>query len=454
MNYKTVVNEKKDFFDRLSFLSEKNNSIESELYDLFGVKRGLRNQNGTGVLVGLTEIGDVRGYVLEDETKVPIDGELYYRGIELKEFVSGYQKDKRFGYEECIYLLMFGELPDEHELERFEELIGDLSILPPWFKENRILTSPSKNIMNHLQSTVLSLYSYDDEPDDLSVMNLVSQCLNIIAKIPVIAVYSYQAKRHNYDNCSLVIHNPDKRLSIAENILHLLRSDKSYTRLEAETLDLSLVVHAEHGGGNNSTFSTHVVSSSGTDTYSIISSAIGSLKGPKHGGANLKVYEMLQNIKENIKDYSDKDAIRSYLIDILDKKAFDKQGLIYGMGHAIYTKSDPRAVLLKAKAKELAEQKGRLYEFDLYENIEEIAKELFKERKGGKVICANVDLYSSFVYQMLGIPNEMYTPLFAIARMSGWCAHRIEQILSDRKIIRPAYKNILGVRPYKDIDNR
>lgn len=455
MSYIRFSGVDEDIFHKLSLKAKENNSIKPEYYEKYNVKRGLRNANGTGVLVGLTEIGDVRGYKLVDDEKVPHDGELYYRGIELQKLVKGFQNDKRFGFEECIYLLLFGDLPNKKDLENFQNILTKFRYLPKGFKEKLILEHPSKDVMNQLQRSVLALYTYDEIPEDCSVNNLISQSLNLIAKLPILAVYSYQAKVHNYDKKSLIIHPPQKELSTAENILYMTRADNSFTRVEAEVLDLALVVHAEHGGGNNSAFSTHVVASSGTDTYSVISSAIGSLKGPKHGGANLKVYEMIEAIKRDVENYFDKNQLKIYLRRILNKEVFDREGLIYGMGHAIYTKSDPRAVLLKEKARELAEHKGVLEEFSLYTNIEEITKELFIELKGEKaIITANVDLYSSFVYRMLKIPFELFTPLFAISRMAGWSAHRIEQILSDRKIIRPAYKNVSEEKGYISLIER
>lgn len=455
MSYIRFSGVDEDIFHKLSLKAKENNSIKPEYYEMYNVKRGLRNANGTGVLVGLTEIGDVRGYSLEDGKKIPKEGELFYRGIEIQSFVKGFQRDKRFGFEECIYLLLFGELPKKDELVNFTNILSKFRYLPKGFKEKLILEHPSKDVMNQLQRSVLALHTYDELPDDNSVPNLISQSLNLIAKLPTLAVYSYQAKVHNYDKKSLYIHPPQNNLSTAENILYMTRSDNSYTKVEAEVLDLALVVHAEHGGGNNSAFSTHVLASSGTDTYSVISSAIGSLKGPKHGGANLKVYDMVEAIRKDVSNYHDKGELKEYLRKILKKEAFDKSGLIYGMGHAIYTKSDPRAVLLKKKAMELAEHKDVMKEFELYANIEELTKELFKELKGEDAeITANVDLYSSFVYRMLGIPFELFTPLFAISRMAGWCAHRIEQILSDRKIIRPAYKNVSHISEYIKIDDR
>lgn len=442
-------------FETLTELAKKNNPISSEFYEKYDVKRGLRNNNGTGVLVGLTKIGEVKGYELKGDQKVPCKGELYYRGIELQTFVKGFQEDKRRGFEECIYLLIFGKLPSKNEIIEFNEMLDNFRELPKNFKENLIFAHPSKDVMNQIQRTILALYTYDNDPENLSVNNLISQSLNLIAKLPALVSYSYQAKIHNFDNKSMHIHSSQKERGTAENVLYMSRPNSEYTALEAEVLDLLLVVHAEHGGGNNSAFTTRVLASSGTDIYSIIAAAIGSLKGPKHGGANLKVYEMIENIKANIGFYPTEEELKDYLRKMLKKEVFDKSGLIYGMGHAIYTESDPRAILLKAKAKELSIQKGTEKDFALYENIEKLTIELFKELKGeDTVIGANVDLYSSFVYRMLEIPFELFTPLFAISRIAGWCAHRIEQILSDVKIIRPAYKCVAEKQEYVVLDKR
>lgn len=441
--------------DKLANLAEKNSLIDPELYDLYKVKRGLRNSNGTGVLVGLTKVGSVVGYDLIDDKKVAREGKLYYRGIDVESIVKGFQDDKRMGFEETSYLLLFGELPNKQELLEFNELLAQMRCLPKHFTENMILKIPSSNIMNKLQRSVLVLYSHDENPEDLSINNILSQSLNLIAKFPTIISYGYQAKSHYFYDNSLFIHSPRKDLSTAENILHMIRPDSSYTKTEAEILDLSLVLHAEHGGGNNSAFATHVVSSSGTDTYSAISTAVGSLKGPKHGGANLKVQEMIDSIKKNVPNWTNKTDLTDYLVKILKKDAFDKTGLIYGMGHAVYTLSDPRAVLLKNKAKELAKEKNRLDEYELYTNIEEISKEIYRRLKGkDAVISANVDMYSGFVYELLNIPKDLYTALFATSRISGWCAHRIEQIISDKKIMRPAYKSIDENIEYINIASR
>lgn len=444
-----------EIIDKMSEVVKKNNLIKPEYYKMYNVKRGLRNENGTGVLVGLTKVGAVHGYLVDIGEKVPDEGMLIYRGIDLADIVKGFQMEKRHGYEEVSYLLLFGELPNKMELAEFKAVLGRKRALPDRFTENMILKNPSKDIMNKLQRSILVSYSYDDNPDDISVKNMLRQSMDLIARFPTIIAYGYQAKRHYFDDKSLFIHSPRPELGTAENILHMIRSDNSYTEKEAELLDLSLVIHAEHGGGNNSAFATHVVSSAGTDTYSAISTAVGALKGPKHGGANLKVLKMMDNIKENIKCWSDKGEIKDYIRKIFKKEVFDKTGLVYGMGHAVYTLSDPRAVLLKKKACELAREKDRMEEFELYKSIEEITIEVFKEIKGpDAVICANVDFYSGFVYDMLNIPHELYTPLFAAARISGWCAHRIEQVVSDNKIMRPAYKNVVGKTEYVRLEDR
>ena len=445
----------REIFSDLSELAKKNNPINPEFYEKYDVKRGLRNNNGTGVLVGLTKIGEVKGYELRDDQKIPCKGELFYRGIELQTFVKGFQEEKRYGFEECIYLLLFGNLPSKSELLQFNDVLDSFRELPKNFKEKLIFAHPSKDVMNQIQRSLLGLYTYDNIPEDLSISNLVSQSLNLIAKLPTLVAYSYQAKIHNYDAKSMYIHSSQSGKGTAENILYMIRPNSEYTKLEAEILDLLLVVHAEHGGGNNSAFTTRVLASSGTDIYSIIAAAIGSLKGPKHGGANLKVYEMIENIKDNIGAYPSNEELKEYLRKMLKKEVFDNSGLIYGMGHAIYTESDPRAILLKEKARELSVQKGTEKDFSLYENIEKLTKEIFKEQKGEEaIIAANVDLYSGFVYRMLDIPTEIFTPLFAIARMGGWCAHRIEQILSDVKIIRPAYRSVAEKVEYIPLEKR
>jgi citrate synthase len=416
------------------------NKISEDYYKKYDIKQGLRNSDGTGVVVGFTKIGSVHGYTYCDGEKIPTEGRLYYRDIEIGELIK---RTGNFGYESIIYLLLFGELPSEKDLNNFNEVLDGFRKLPPHFTENTILKSPSIDVMNKLQRSILVLYSYDNKPDCLDIDKMLLQSLKLIARFPTIISYGYQAKAHYFDNKSLYLHNPKDNIGTAGNILHMIRPDNYYTKLELDTLDLLLILHAEHGGGNNSAFATHVVSSSGTDTYSAVGAAVGSLKGPKHGGANLRVRAMIDNIKENIDDFTDETEIKDYLLKILNKEVFDKKGLIYGMGHAVYTKSDPRAVILKEKSKELAKAKGRMDEFKLYSSIEKLTKEIFKEKRGADVeICANVDLYSGFVYQLLNIPKELYTPLFATARVASWCAHRIEQVVSDDKIIRPAYKSL------------
>ena len=438
--------------NKLAYLAEKNGKIDPEYYTMYDVKRGLRNNNGTGVLVGLTQVGDVHGYIIDEGEKTPIDGRLTYRGIDIKDIVNGFESENRFGFEEVCYLLLFGKLPTKTELKQFQEILGKCRSLPEGFVEDMILKAPSNDIMNKLERSVLVCYSYDPNPDDISVKNVLRQSIELISRFPAMIAYGYQAKAHYFDNKSLYIHSPQPNLSTAQNILHMIRPDNKYTKTEAETLDLALVIHAEHGGGNNSAFATHVVSSTGTDTYSAIAAAVGSLKGPKHGGANIKVMGMIDNIKKNVSNWEDDSAIRDYLLKILKKEAFDGSGLIYGIGHAVYTKSDPRAELLKSKAEQLASEKGRIKELNLYKKIEEISKKIFAE--SGKVISANVDFYSGFVYDMLNIPKELYTPIFATARVPGWCAHRIEQLVSEPKIVRPAYKNVKEAVKYIRLDER
>jgi citrate synthase len=433
----------------------KNNQIDPALYTKYGVKRGLRNEDGTGVLVGLTQIGDVHGYIVDEKEKVAVEGRLRYRGIELKDLVAGFQSEKRFGFEETVYLLLFGQLPNKEELETFCEVLGSNRTLPQGFTEDMILKIPSNNIMNKLARSVLVSYSYDEDPEDNSVENVLKQAIQLIARFPTMISYGFQAKQHYYHNKTLYIHSPDPKASTSENILRLIRPDASYTRLEAELLDLSLVLHTEHGGGNNSAFSIHVVSSSDTDTYSAVAAAVGSLKGSKHGGANIKVRQMMENIKNNVKNWDDEEEVASYIEQILRKETFDGRGLVYGMGHAVYTLSDPRAVLLKAKAKQLAGEKGYGDEFALYERVESLTPKIFSRVKNSnKEISANVDFYSGFVYHMLDIPEDLFTPIFATARIAGWAAHRIEEIINGGRIIRPAYKHIrsdkISYVPLKD----
>ncbi|MBN2897577.1 MAG: citrate synthase [Clostridia bacterium] len=426
----------------LTQLAEKNNRIAAHHYQEKNIKRGLRNADGTGVAVGFTQIGDVKGYDIIDGEVVPVDGCLFYRGINVESLVKGAEGEGRFGFEEAAFLLLFGKLPTEQELDEFKELLDEYRVLPPQFTENMILKIPSRSVMNKLQRSILVLYSHDDNPDDTSIDNVLLQSIKLIARIPTIIAYGYQSMAHNFHDQSLFIHAPLKGKSTAENVLHLLRADNSYTALEAETLDLCMMLHAEHGGGNNSTFATHVVTSSGTDTYSAIATAVGALKGNKHGGASYKVKDMVDHIKSSV-DCSDEQALADYIDKIMAGEVFDGLGLIYGMGHAVYKKSDPRAVLLKRKARELAVAMGKLEDYELYEKIEMLAKKAFKAQRGEAFeICANVDFYSGFVYELLNIPKELYTPIFAASRVVGWCAHRMEQLLSDQKIMRPAYKTL------------
>ncbi len=441
---------------RLSDLCCKNDRIDPALYTKYDVKRGLRDINGKGVLTGLTEIGDVHSYDTVDGKNVPCEGKLYYHGIDIEELVGGFIKDKRFGFEESTYLLLFGNLPNEQELKNFSALLGQYRTqLPTSFVRDIIMKAPSNDMMNTLARSVLTLYAYDEKAEDISVPNVLRQCLQLIALFPVLSVYGYQAYKHYHDGQSLFIHAPDSELSTAENILRILRPDSKYTELEARILDIALVLHAEHGGGNNSTFTTHVVTSTGTDTYSVIAASLGSLKGPKHGGANIKVVRMFEDMKKTIKDWKDEAEIEKYLTALLHKQAFDHAGLIYGIGHAVYSLSDPRANIFKGFVKNLATEKGRTDEFELYAAVERLAPEVIaKERRIYKGVSANVDFYSGFVYSMLDLPLELYTPIFAIARIAGWAAHRIEEIINAGKIIRPAYKNVAPKTEYKPLSER
>lgn len=430
--------------------------LDNEIYDKYNVKRGLRYKDGRGVVAGLTSIGDVSGYKIENGEKVPTEGHLRYRGYELSDLVKNCGVDGRFGFEEISYLLLFAKLPTKTELQNFCEYLGSKRALPENFAEDMILKAPSNNIMNKLGRAILASYSYDDNPDDTSLGNLLRQSISIIAQLPVMAEYGFQAKKHYYDGGSLVLHRPQPQLSTAENILYMLRLDNKYTKQEAEILDAMLMVHAEHGGGNNSAFTARVVSSTGTDTFSALSAAIGSLKGPKHGGANEKVMAMMDDIEKNVKDWADRDEVEAYIEKIIRKQAFDHSGLVYGMGHAIYTLSDPRALILREKAETLVKDNPEQYkEFKLYQLIEELTPIVFNRvRNMNKPMCANVDLYSGFVYKTLGIPKEMYTPLFAISRISGWCAHRIEEVHACGKIIRPAYETIPEPHTYIPMEER
>ena len=440
---------------KLTDLCYKNSIIDPGLYYKYDVKRGLRDISGKGVLTGLTEIAEVKSYTIEDSEMIPCEGKLFYRGYDLDDLVHGFISENRFGFEEITYLLLFGDLPSKEQLKEFNETLSSYRSLPTSFVRDIIMKAPSQDMMNTLARSVLTLYSYDEKADDISVSNVLRQCLQLIALFPMLSVYGYQTYEHYHKGKSLFIHPPQKELSTAENILYILRPDSKYTELEARILDIALVLHAEHGGGNNSTFTTHVVSSSGTDTYSAIAASLGSLKGPKHGGANIKVIQMFENIKENIKDWEDEDEISSYLSDILNKKAFDKSGLIYGMGHAVYSLSDPRANILKSFVEKLSKEKHKTKEFKLYSLIERLAPDVIaKERRIYKGVSANVDFYSGFVYDMLDLPRELYTPIFAISRISGWSAHRIEEIINAGKIIRPAYKSIAKHKSYKKFEER
>lgn len=434
----------------------ENNKIDPELYIANKVNRGLRDLNGKGVLTGLTEISDIISKRNVNGQEVPCEGELYYRGYPVEDIVNGVITDNRFGFEEVVYLLIFGALPTNEELEEFKQVLFSYRPLPQNFVRDIIMKAPSANMMNSLARSVLMLYSYDKNADDTSIPNVLHQCLQLIARFPQLSVYGYHAYNYRVKNSdSFFIHEPDPNLSTAENLLYMLRLDGKYSPLEAKVLDIALVLHAEHGGGNNSTFTTHVVSSSGTDTYSAMAAALGSLKGPKHGGANIKVTEMFEDIKKNISDWTDREEITAYLRKILNKEAFDKAGLIYGIGHAIYSVSDPRAKVFKGFVKSLSEEKGLDKEYGLYSLIEEIAPEVIAEkRKMYKGVSANVDFYSGFVYDMLGLPQELYTPIFAIARIAGWSAHRIEELINAGKIIRPAYMSVQPHRDYLKMSDR
>jgi len=430
--------------------------IDSKLYIEHKVNRGLRDLNGKGVLTGLTEISDIISKKIVDGEEVPCKGELYYRGYKVEDLVDGMISDDRFGFEEVIYLLLFSTLPTKDELEDFKSLLYSYRPLPNNFVRDIIMKATSTDMMNSLARSVLTLYSYDEDPDNTEISNVLKQCLQLISRFPQLAVYSYHAHNYKRKNAnSFFIHEPDPNLSIAENILYMLRIDGKYSPLEAKVLDIALVLHAEHGGGNNSTFTTHVVSSSGTDTYSAIAAALGSLKGPKHGGANIKVCDMFEDIKTNVSDWTDREEVSDYLEKILHKETFDRAGLIYGIGHAIYSVSDPRAKVFKKFVKSLSEEKGLTKEYGLYALVEELAPEIIsKERKMYKGVSANVDFYSGFVYDMLGLPHELFTPLFAIARIAGWSAHRIEELINAGKIIRPAYMNVQEHRDYIAMKDR
>lgn len=449
--------------EKLSLLAEEKSIIDSSFYYQFDVKRGLRDINGNGVLAGLTEISDIQAFerdesgkaVFDEEGKrIPCNGILRYRGIDIKDIVRGCVQDNRYGYEEVAYLLLFGELPNQKKLKSFKNLLGGFRTLPVSFVRDVIMKAPSTDMMNGLARSVLTMYSYDDNPDDISISNVLRQCLQLISQMPLMAVYTYQVYKYYHEYNSLIIHKPRNDLSTAEAMLALMRDDEKFTELEARTLDLMLILHAEHGGGNNSTFTTHVVSSSGTDTYSVVAASLGSLKGPRHGGANIKVVKMFDDMKQNLKNRSD-GAVRDYLKKLLNKEAFDKSGLIYGMGHAVYSLSDPRADIMRKYVERLAEEKKLHEDYELYEKIERLAPEVIGEnRTVYKGVAANVDFYSGFVNSMLGIPMELFTPIFAVSRMAGWAAHRIEELSNKGKIIRPSYKGICPVGNYVPLGER
>ncbi len=443
------------YISQLAAESCANNGIVPEMYPRHNVNRGLRDMNGKGVVTGLTEVSNIKAKELDENgNEIPCHGQLFFRGIDIHDIVNGFMSEDRFGFEEITYLLLFSKLPTKEQLDRFKEELSYFRSLPSSFVRDMILKATSKDIMNLLSRSVLALYAYDERPDDISVENVLRQCLQLISVFPLLSVYSYQSYKHYHQQKSLFIHLPKPEYSTAENIFHLLREDGKFSPLEAKVLDLALVLHAEHGGGNNSTFTTHVVTSSGTDTYSAISAALGSLKGPRHGGANIKVVQMFENMKESI-NTKDKGAVKDYLVKLLDKQAFDQKGLIYGMGHAIYSLSDPRADILKGCAKSLSVEKGYDEEFELYETVAEFAPEIISEkRKMYKGVSPNVDFYSGLIYKMMELPPELFTPIFAISRISGWSAHRIEEIQNMGKIIRPAYINVKEQTPYVKMSER
>ncbi len=435
----------------LAELCKQNSNIDPQLYQVHQVKRGLRDLDGKGVVTGLTEISTI----ISSKNDAPCEGELYYRGCDIHDLVQGFMNDNRFGFEETVYLLLFGKLPNHDELEQFGKLLVSYRTLPTNFVRDVIMKAPNQDIMNSLARSVLTLYSYDKNANDTSLPNVLRQCIQLIANFPLLSVYAYQAYRHYIKGKGLYIHHPDPKLSTAENILRLLRPDKKYTALEAKILDLALVLHAEHGGGNNSTFTTHVVTSSGTDTYSSTAASLCSLKGPKHGGANIKVTQMFNDMKHQVRHWDDEEEIKDYLSKLLDKEAFDKAGLIYGMGHAVYSLSDPRANIFRGFVEQLSQEKGKVKEFQLYSNVERLAPKVIAEkRKIYKGVSANVDFYSGFVYSMLDLPEELYTPVFAIARIAGWSAHRMEELINTNKIIRPAYKSVSETMAYIPLKDR
>lgn len=439
----------------LTDLCFAHNTIDAELYAKYKVNRGLRDLEGNGVLTGLTEISEIQSFENKDGEKVPCEGRLFYRGHDIQDLVDGFISENRFGFEEVTYLLIFGRLPSRQELFDFSKLLAGYRTLPTSFVRDIIMKAPSSDMMNTLARSVLTLYAYDSKPNDISIPNVLRQGLLLTAVFPLLAVYGYQAYKHYFDNDSLFIHTPKAELSTAENILHMLRPDSKYSKLEATILDVALVLHAEHGGGNNSSFTTHVVSSSGTDTYSVVAASLGSLKGPKHGGANIKVVQMFEDMKSKVKDWTSEEEVGQYLRDLLNKKAFDQAGLIYGMGHAVYSLSDPRANIFKKFVEDLSVEKQKMEEYQLYAMVERLAPMIIAdERKIYKGVSANIDFYSGFVYSMLDLPLELYTPIFAIARISGWTAHRIEELINAGKIIRPAYKSVAERKDYIKIGDR
>ena len=439
----------------LAEMSKNAGIIEQDLFTKFDVKRGLRDVNGRGVLAGLTNISDVRASKIVNGEQIPLHGELFYRGYNVKDLVDGFTRENRFGFEESTYLLLFDKLPNKEELDSFTKLLSDYRTLPTSFVRDIIMKAPSKDMMNTLARSVLTLYSYDDRADDTSIPNVLRQCLQLISMFPLLTIYGYNAYKHYHDGASLFIHTPKPELSTAETILHILRPDSKYTPLEAKILDIALVLHMEHGGGNNSTFTTHVVTSSMTDTYSVMAAAIGSLKGPRHGGANIKVVNMFEDMMNEVSDWEDEEEVSNYLARLLNREAFDHAGLIYGVGHAVYSKSDPRAVIFKSFVEKLSVEKGLEKEFALYSLVEKLApKVIANERKIYKGVSINVDFYSGFVYSMLNLPMELYTPIFAIARIVGWSAHRMEELANNGKIIRPAYKTICVDRDYQKLGDR
>jgi len=444
-----------NFIKKYSNLMLEHGMIDNELYIKYEVKRGLRDISGKGVMVGLTEISEIISYVMQEGDLVPCEGKLYYRGINIEKMVDGFLNEKRFGFEEACFLLLFGHLPNKTEFAEFTSIIENHTELPENFVRDTIMSAPSKNMMNSLSKGVLTLYAFDDNPDDISVENVLRQSIHLIAQFPLLAVYGYQSFAHFHENKSLMIHPPHKEKSIAENILIMLRSDSSYTELEARILDLSLVLHAEHGGGNNSTFANHVVTSTHTDTYSTVVASLASLKGPRHGGANIKVVQMIRDMMEKISDWNDDNEINVYLEKLLNKEGFDKSGLIYGMGHAVYSLSDPRALILRRFVEQLAAEKGRGDEYKLYSKVETLAPQVIgKVRRIYKGVSANIDFYSGFVYSMLDLPEELFTPLFAVARIAGWSAHRLEELVNNGKIIRPGFKSVTKQQPYIPFNER